>query len=568
VPADPAADPAERLARAEQRVAAMQDIGRALASTLDLDELLQLIMRRVTDLMEADRSTLYLLDAARGELWSRVLQGAQVRSLRFRVGEGVAGWVAEHGAPLNLADAYADARFNPDVDRASGYRTRSILCLPLFDSRGAVAGVIQVLNKRGGPFSADDEALLAALCGQAAIALENARLYESVKRRNRELDLLYAIEREVSAAASLEEMVDRLIAHGLDLCDAEAGAILLRDRDGAALYYHAGGGPGRLRLEAPDGVVGWVATHGEPARSDDPSAHPRYSVALAARTGIAARNLACVPLADDEGPFGAVELSNKRGGSFDDEDVRRLALIAGQAARAVRLWRSREERQKSDRLAAIGQMISGVLHDLRSPMTIVSGYAQMMANIDDPAKRREHIEQILRQLDLMGAMGKEVLAFARGESGVLVRKVYLQHFVKDIAEHLRHEFAGRGVELAVDARYDGVAHFDELKLRRVVQNIARNAAQAMPQGGRFTLSVAKADADLVIELGDDGPGIPADMEGRMFEAFATSGKKGGTGLGLAIVKKIVDEHHGRIAYRSSPEGTTFVIRLPLEKPAA
>jgi signal transduction histidine kinase len=564
------ADEADRLARAEHRVLAMQDIGRALASTLDLDELLQLIMRRVTEIMEADRSTLYLLDAARGELWSRVLQGGEVRSLRLRAGEGVAGWVARQGAPLNIADAYADARFNPEVDRASGYHTRSILCLPLRDSRGAVAGVIQVLNKRGGPFDAEDEALLQALAGQAAIALENARLYESVLRRNRELDLLYAVEREVSAAAGLEELLDRVLVRGMDLCEAELGAILLRDRDGADVIYRTpgAGAAGRLRVAAGEGIAGRVALSGEPVRSDDPARHAHHSATLCERTGVAARNVACVALADDEGPFGAIELWNRPGG-FDEDDERRLALLAGQAARGVRLLRSRDERQKSDRLASIGQMISGVLHDLRSPMTIVSGYAQMMATMDDAEKRRPHVEQILRQLDLMEAMTRDVLAFARGESGVLVRKVYVQRFVKDITDHLKHEFAGRGVELIVGARYDGPAHFDEQKMRRVIHNIARNAAQAMPGGGRFTFVVDRMGGDLVFELTDDGPGIPAEMEGRLFEAFATSGKKGGTGLGLAIVKKIIDEHKGAIRCRSrAGEGTTFVIHLPLDPPAA
>ena len=561
-------DPAQRLVRAEHRVAAMLEIGRALASTVDLDELLLLIMQRITELMEADRSTLFLHDAARGELWSRVLQGGEVRSLRLRVGEGLAGWVAQQGVVLNIPDAYADARFNQSIDRSSGYRTRSILCMPLRDSHGAVAAVVQVLNKHGGPFTEDDEALLGAVGGQAAIALENARLYQSVLSRNRELDLLYAVEREVSEAAGFDELLDRLIARGVDLCEAEAGAILLRDRGGADLFFRAAGADGlhRLRLDAEQGIAGWVAAHGEPVLCDDPSCHPQHAPSLAARMGIEPRNLACVPLADDDGPFGAVELFNKAHGSFGEEDRRRLTLIAGQAARAVRRMRARDERQKEERLAAIGQMISGVLHDMRSPMTIVSGCAQMMAELDDKTQRREHAEQILRQLDLMELMTKDVLAFARGESGVLVRKVYLNRFVKEIAEALRHEFAGRNVELVMDARYDGVAHLDELKLRRVVHNIARNAAQAMTGGGRFTFVVEKDGSDLLLELSDNGPGIPPEMEGRLFLAFATSGKKDGTGLGLAMSKKIVDEHHGQITCRSQPgQGTTFSIRLPLEK---
>jgi signal transduction histidine kinase len=138
-----------------------------------------------------------------------------------------------------------------------------------------------------------------------------------------------------------------------------------------------------------------------------------------------------------------------------------------------------------------------------------------------------------------------------------------------MASQLRHEFAGKDIKLVVDAAYTGAAYFDEQKIMRVVHNLARNAGQAMPDGGTFRLGTKVEDGKLVLEFADTGVGIPAEMEGRLFELFATSGKKDGTGLGLAIVKKIVDEHHGAITYSSTPGvGTTFRIALALEKPAA
>ena len=113
-----------------------------------------------------------------------------------------------------------------------------------------------------------------------------------------------------------------------------------------------------------------------------------------------------------------------------------------------------------------------------------------------------------------------------------------------------------------------MAYFDEQKLLRVTHNLARNASQAMPAGGTFRVST-RVEADrLLFEFVDTGTGIPVEMEGRIFELFATSGKKDGTGLGLAIVKKIVEDHGGRITYQSSPgAGTIFTISLPLERPA-
>src|SRR5207244_1041972 len=122
--------------------------------------------------------------------------------------------------------------------------------------------------------------------------------------------------------------------------------------------------------------------------------------------------------------------------------------------------------------------------------------------------------------------------------------------------------------LVVDLHYGGVAFFDESKMCRVIHNLARNAlqAQTMAGAGVFQINVAAQDGELVFDFKDAGPGIAEELQGRLFEVFATAGKADGTGLGLAIVKKIIDEHHGRITYDSAPGvGTTFRIALPLER---
>ncbi len=281
-----------------------------------------------------------------------------------------------------------------------------------------------------------------------------------------------------------------------------------------------------------------------------------------------------MPLAAEDGtPIGALELCNKVVGPFEASDLKLLTLAAGQASRVIQLHRARADQAKSDRLASIGQMLSGVLHDLRTPMTIISGYAQLMSDCSDATERRQHCEHILRQFENMSSMTREVLAFARGESNLLVRKVYLQKFVEEIAAHLKQEFAGRSVVLDIDAEYRGTAFFDETKLLRVVHNLARNASQAMGSGGGTFRIVVREEAGewLVFEFTDDGPGIPEELEGRLFEPFATSGKREGTGLGLAIVKKIVEEHGGTVTCetrRGPVHGTSFVVRLPRERAEA
>jgi signal transduction histidine kinase len=166
----------------------------------------------------------------------------------------------------------------------------------------------------------------------------------------------------------------------------------------------------------------------------------------------------------------------------------------------------------------------------------------------------------------MSAMTREVLMFARGESNLLIRKVYVQKFMDEVEQQLTREFGGKNVALDMKVLYLGAAYFDELKLFRLIHNLARNAAQAMDRGGIFTIIVDTDGPDLVMIFTDTGRGIPESMQGRLFEAFATAEKADGTGLGLAIVKKIVDEHQGRISVDTrAGEGTTFKVVIPRDR---
>ncbi|RYG70408.1 HAMP domain-containing histidine kinase, partial [bacterium] len=257
---------------------------------------------------------------------------------------------------------------------------------------------------------------------------------------------------------------------------------------------------------------------------------------------------------------------NKIGGrGFSEADRALLVLIGANASTAVQLQLAREMREREERLTTIGRLLSAVIHDLKTPLTVISGYVQLMQAADAPTKRQQHAEQILKQFDHIASMQREVLEFARGEKSVLVRRVYLQKFFGDVRAQLEHDLARHNVELVLDMADKGTARFDEGKLLRVVHNLARNAAEAMgDKGGKFTIRVAR-DAKLnevVITFSDTGPGIPKEIEHRLFQSFVTTGKKGGTGLGLAITKKIAEEHGGTISVQSSGRGAVFTLRLP------
>jgi HD-GYP domain-containing protein (c-di-GMP phosphodiesterase class II) len=165
------------------RLRAMNDVSRALAGTLDLDRLLNLIVAKTTEIMNADRSSLFLIDWDTEELWSKVAQGVRFMEIRFPMHMGLAGAVAKSGEILNIPDAYEDKRFNQEFDKRTGYRTRSVLAVPMNNHAGDRIGVMQVLNKRGDEaFTHDDEEILKSLAGQAAIAVENSQLYEEQKK--------------------------------------------------------------------------------------------------------------------------------------------------------------------------------------------------------------------------------------------------------------------------------------------------------------------------------------------------------------------------------------------------
>jgi len=154
------------------------EVVKALAVEKDLDRLLNLIIKQTTQVCDAERSSLYLYDEETNEIWTKIAQGMSSAEIRLPLGTGIAGSVAQTLQTVNIPDAYADPRFDQAWDQASGFRTRSILCMPMRNHEGKLIGVIQVLNKRDGAFDDDDEELLSAFSTHAAIALDNARLVQ------------------------------------------------------------------------------------------------------------------------------------------------------------------------------------------------------------------------------------------------------------------------------------------------------------------------------------------------------------------------------------------------------
>ena len=572
----------------ERRIGAvLREVGVALGTTLDLDKVLELVLGKITEALEADRATLYLLDETRGELVSRIVHGEEVRSIHMKVGEGIAGAVAKSGKPLHVNDAYKDPRFSREWDELSGYRTRGILAAPLKNHIGTTIGVIQVLNKRHGDFDADDAELLAALSTHAAVSIDKTRLFVAtlqknhqlletkgaLERRVRDLRLLFSLESAMARAATIEELFIAVLGEAMRAGEARAAAVALRDRATRLIsVFIVDDKHTRMRrfpLAEGQGLIGASMRDKVVVQTAEAERDPRTDAALDRQTGFECLNALAVPLEGEEGEsIGAIALYNKRSRSgFGRDDLELVQLIAANASTAIRLQEARIAREHEDRLTTIGRLLSGVIHDFKTPLTVISGYVQLMQSESSAARREAYARSVLKQFDHISAMQREVLEFARGERSILLSRVLLPAFFEDVRAQLEPQLSRLGISFVINLRDHGAARFDADKMLRVVNNLARNAQEAMAaRGGVFTIDVGRAKGragdELTLCFSDTGPGIPREIEHRLFQSFVTSGKQGGTGLGLAIVKKIVDDHGGHVSVRSTKAGATFEIRLP------
>ena len=170
----------------EKRQSLLARFGRMVAAETHLDGLLTIIAEEVRNILSADRCSVFLVDPYKGELWTKIALGMEEKILRIPLGQGIAGFVAKTGSAVNIRDAYKDTRFAQDLDRITGYQTRSVLAVPLRGRDGKSLGVFEVLNKSKGSFNEEDEGLLRILATMAGTFIENATLYEDLRRSHLE----------------------------------------------------------------------------------------------------------------------------------------------------------------------------------------------------------------------------------------------------------------------------------------------------------------------------------------------------------------------------------------------
>jgi signal transduction histidine kinase len=571
----------------EEQLRAVRAMGEAYSKSVGLDALFEKIVPNITKLMRAARSTLFLYDPVSKQIWSKVAEGEGSREIRLNLGQGIAGWVAKRRKSVNIEDAYRDFRFNSSVDARTGFKTRSVAAIPLIDRKGHLVGALQVLNRRGGPFTDGDMGLLHTIGVQTSFAVENARQAQEIIDQNRDLDaarlraeqrraelnLLYQLEQETTASSDLDQLLDSIIVRACERLRSQAGSVLLLAGDTGRLFFRGVGGENteelrQLSLSSGEGIVGRVAQGRSPIIINRPDEDDRQNMGLAEKIELPVHALMAVPLIWDDQVIGAVEVLNPRPSStgavpYDDEDLKILTLIAGQVARAVALTQQRQARIETDRLVFLGRMLAGVAHDLRNPMTVISGYTQLMAIEASMPKREARCDQILEHIDEMTAMIADLLAFARGKTELKPAMVDIQKLAADLEGGLNVLCDPRGIKLVIKAEGGGVM-IDIARVKRIINNLAKNAVDVLKRDEKLTIGLKVSEKCLSISVTDTGPGIPDEVSTHLFEPFVTAGKKDGTGLGLSIVKRFVDDHAGTIRVKSRPGvGTSFFVDLPI-----
>jgi PAS domain S-box-containing protein len=582
---------AELYADARRRVEELfllNEVGRAVSGSLELDEVLREAAEGARRLVRTARAYVLLYDAARGEI--RFGAGAGTHDARLREFRTP----VPQGSVIERVVREVRAQVVEDVERSTVsdvYRQwfggRALAAVPVL-LRGEPLGVL-VADEERGPrrFTESDVERLTAIADRLAVAIENARLYLETRRRAEELGLLHEVGRSLVETLDIEQVLGAGVRNLARIVDAPQAHLALATPDGAHLEIRAvaGAPPGELGRRLPlDPPAPLLATHvyrrREPVVVEDARTDPRVRHEVGSDSD--ARAYLALPLVVRDRAIGAAVIVETRGPRrFTPSEVERAAAIANQLAVAAENARLYEDLRRSyaelgraqqqliagERLAALGELSAVVAHEVRNPLGVIFNSLGSLRRLVRPHGDAKMLFDIVEEeADRLNRIVGDLLDFARPSLPEL-RPEHLDRVADDavgaaVAQH------GTRIELArdVDPEVPPVS-MDARLVRQAILNVAVNAVQAMPRGGRITLRTRRDGLDAIVDIEDTGPGIPEEVQARIFEPFFTT-KASGTGLGLAVVKRIVEGHGGAVAVRSAPgAGTVFSLRFPLAGPA-
>eukprot|EP00002_Diphylleia_rotans_P002669 TRINITY_DN11698_c0_g1_i1.p1 TRINITY_DN11698_c0_g1~~TRINITY_DN11698_c0_g1_i1.p1 ORF type:complete len:1052 (-),score=210.34 TRINITY_DN11698_c0_g1_i1:1637-4792(-) len=306
------------------------EISNVLSSHLDLEQLMDVMRLKSKLLLEADRCTLFLVDSETRQLWTRLEEGPEIT---FPMNSGIAGYVTTTGETVNILDAYKDPRFRQDVDANTGYRTKSILCMPVRDNSGSIIAAIEMINKASGVFLDEDEELLSAFCSHAAVAIRNSRLHSKEIIERQKFQALAQIMEVVSNELELDPLISILRKKSKELLDSDKCTLFLLDKETQQLHTRLAEGM-EVCIPLGHGIAGYVASTGETLNIPDAYADARFNKEIDLETGYKTNNILCMPVKSTGGNeiLGSIQMVNKAGRAFGKTDEEVLRVFSSHAA--------------------------------------------------------------------------------------------------------------------------------------------------------------------------------------------------------------------------------------------
>ena len=592
-------------------------IGVRLSGERDTKLLLELILTKARRITRSDAGSIYLVETAadgsrrlRFELAQNESVPVEFNTVALPISaDSLAGHVALTGEVLDVADAYAlpadrPYRFNPEVDALAGYRTKSLLVLPMQTPGGEIIGVLALINckrESGRPFGStgaiEREALpypeayrnlARSLASQAAVALANSNLFRELTRRQARLEALVDVSQRATRLwppATVQRRIADLYA---GLLQADAMAFHLVDEGRLVRAEARGGDLGALlpaEITVGDGPAGRVAASGGPILIVDLPGHAGLDpAARESATRLGLRACLAVPVHAGDRLVGVLSAFTSQAAAFSEDDVAVASTFAAQAGIAVensRLYaeleralegvqRSQDQLVQVERLRALGEMAAGVAHDFNNLLAVVMLRTELLLARKQAPEVADGLTMI-RQAAHDGAQTvRRIQEFTRTRSTRPFGQVDMQRVLHEVVELARPRWRDQAQScgVAYDVRIEGgkvplVAGTAE-ELREALLNLLNNALDAMPAGGTFTFGAVTEGDRVVIRAADGGCGMSEETRRRVFEPFFTTKGAQGNGLGLAVVWGIVSRHGGEISVDSAlGQGTTFTIRLPV-----
>jgi signal transduction histidine kinase len=545
------------LSREENRLAALYRVSRALGTTLDLDQVLNQVMDAVIGLTGAERGFLVLLDVETSKWRLRAARNISQKTLRqMEISRTVLNAVIESDQGFVTTDAQSDPRFS-GRESVVFYALRSIMCAPL-RSRGKMIGAIYVDNRaQAGIFTESDLEMLNAFAVQAAIAIENARLYtqtdQALNQRITELETLAQVDRELNTRLDFDHVMEITRRWVLRIGEASRAWILLEGEGSSEI----------LAVAYPEGFDDW----------DDPlilrsrrEAEPQ--VAIAKGSGMSRLS---VPILRGGKSFGVIVVEREQ--PFTQAVIEFLVHLSGRAASAIenaRLYQAVEQANQ-----AKTKFISVVTHELRIPMTSIKGYADLLRQgVVGPINEQQlsFLTIIRNNVERMGGLVSDLSDISRIEAGCLQLAssfISVCEYVDEIllAMKPRLEVKEQSVETELGLDLPDV-YADPNRLMQILTNLVSNAAKYTPNGGRIHIRAKNDDGFVRVEVEDNGVGISSEDQGKLFTQFFRSEDplvrdEQGWGLGLNVAKRLTELMGGNIGFNSDlGHGSTFWFTLP------